>query len=293
MTHAFGTTGLEVSRIGYGAGALGAEELSERHAEALLMGVFDRGISLIDTARSYGASEERIGRFFRNHPQQRQRAVISTKIGYGILGLADWTGRCITAGVDAALERLSVEELDICHFHSCPLEVLERGEILDALEKAARAGKVRVAAYSGDGAALYYAVTCGRFGSVQASYNLTDRANAPALTEAAARGLGVILKRPLANAAWKYGERPEAPDVASYWERFQALQLEVSIPPAALALRFSAYFLPAHSILLGTRSLVHLDEALRALQDGPLSGEVLSLLETRYREVGAAWPAMI
>lgn len=282
-----------MARIGFGAAALGDETIGDREAEALLAGVLERGIQLIDTARSYGASEERIGRFFKAHPQVRPHAVLSTKIGYGVLGLADWTGACITAGIDAALERLCTERIELVHLHSCPMEILQREEIIAPLENAVRAGKIALACYSGDGLELKYAVRCGRFHSVQASYNLTDRANGAMLSEARSRGINVIVKRALGNAPWRFPARPEAADLATYWDRWQALALDLHLPLAEVALRFAAHFEPAEAILLGTRSLAHLDAAISALAKGPLPGEVLEYLETRYSAVGSTWPAMI
>ena len=85
---------------------------------------------------------------------RRDEFVLSTKVGYGIPGYDDWTGPVIAAGVDAALGRLRTDRIDVVHLHSCPLDVLERGEVVAALQATVTAGKVRVAAYSGDNAPL-------------------------------------------------------------------------------------------------------------------------------------------
>ncbi|QRN99601.1 aldo/keto reductase [Archangium violaceum] len=62
MIHrALGNSGTRVSVLGFGAGPVGSPELSESEAEALLNGVLDAGINLLDTAPSYGQSEERKG----------------------------------------------------------------------------------------------------------------------------------------------------------------------------------------------------------------------------------------
>ncbi|WP_225414506.1 aldo/keto reductase [Stigmatella hybrida] len=95
-----GNTGLEVSPLGFGAGPVGSETLSDTEAEALLHGVLDAGINLLDTAPSYGRSEERIGRVLAS---RRREAVVSTKCGYGVPGVEDWTGPCITLGIERAL----------------------------------------------------------------------------------------------------------------------------------------------------------------------------------------------
>lgn len=84
-----GRTGLEVSAIGLGCGPLGAPGLTERDAEALVDAALALGITLFDTAPSYGPSEERLGRTLERH---RDRVVLSTKVGYGVDGVPDWTG---------------------------------------------------------------------------------------------------------------------------------------------------------------------------------------------------------
>src|SRR5262252_823905 len=96
----FGTTGLRVSAVGFGAASLGDSALGEREAEALLRGALDEGITLVDTARSYGASEERLGRWLG---AERRNVVLSTKGGYGVEGLPDWTGDAVARGIDDAL----------------------------------------------------------------------------------------------------------------------------------------------------------------------------------------------
>src|SRR3954453_2251217 len=157
----FGRTGLTVPVLGFGAGHVGDPALDEAEVGRLLHGALDLGVNLIDTARSYGLSEERIGRHLAG---RRDEFVLSTKVGYGIPGYDDWTGPVIAAGVDAALGRLRTDRIDIVHFHSCPLAVLERGEVIAALQAAVAAGKVRVAAYSGEHPPLDWAIEAGAVG---------------------------------------------------------------------------------------------------------------------------------
>ncbi len=130
---AFGDTGLTVSALGFGAGHVGSPDQDEQTIGRLLNEVVDAGITLIDTARGYGLSEERIGRHLSH---RRDEIVISTKVGYDIPGHEDWRGPTITAGVEAALQRLQTDYLDIVHLHSCPLDVLQRGEVTEALQRA-------------------------------------------------------------------------------------------------------------------------------------------------------------
>lgn len=258
---ALGSTGIVVSEIGLGAGPLGDERITDEAAIALVHGAIERGVNLIDTAPSYGRSEERIGMALRG---RRDAVVLSTKLGYGVPGIADWTGACIRGGVELALRRLGTDRIDIAHLHSCPVDVLARGDVIEALAEAVRAGKVRVAAYSGDNAALAWAIASGRFGVVQCSVSAVDqRALDEAVPEANRRGIGVLAKRPLANGVWRETVRPEAADRGVYWDRLRAMGIALD------ARRALAFVLaqPVSAALVGTTSLAHLDAMLSATAD--------------------------
>jgi aryl-alcohol dehydrogenase-like predicted oxidoreductase len=287
-----GSTGLEVSVLGFGAGPVGSPELSESQAEALLNGVLDAGINLLDTAPSYGQSEERIGRYLQG---RRHQFVLSTKCGYGVPGVEDWTAPCITQGIELALRRLRTDVLDLVHFHSCPVDVLERPGVVDALRRAVEQGKVRVAAYSGDNAPLQWALHSGAFGSVQTSVNVFDqRVLDRGLPEATRRGMGVIAKRPLGNAPWRFSERPEAPDIATYWDRMRAMGLDTGgLDWSELALRFAAFVPGVASCIVGTTRTENLQRNLRALDQGPLPTELVDRIRGAFRQHDHGWDGLI
>jgi aryl-alcohol dehydrogenase-like predicted oxidoreductase len=279
---------LAVSSLGLGAGQVGDASLSEAQAGQLLNAALDLGITLIDTARGYGLSEERIGRHLKH---RRSEFVLSTKVGYGIEGLPDWTGETITAGVDAALQRLQTDVLDIVHLHSCGLDVLQRGDVVEALLRARERGKLRIAAYSGENEALAWAIASGHFGGVECSVNLFDQGSlSPLLEQAQQRGMGVIAKRPLGNAPWRFAERPVGDYAEVYWERMQALAIDRGgLPWDELALRFTLAQAPVSSAIAGTGSLAHLRRNAELAALGPLPGEQAQALRARFAEVGAGW----
>jgi aryl-alcohol dehydrogenase-like predicted oxidoreductase len=288
----FGGSGLQVSVLGFGAGHVGSPDLSEEAAARLLNDVLDAGINLLDTAPSYGLSEERIGRHLHG---RRSEFVLSTKCGYGVPGVEDWTGPCITQGVELALRRLRTDVLDVLHFHSCPVDVLVRPGVVDALTRAVDEGKVRVAAYSGDNAALEHAIGSGRFGSVQVSVNLFDqRAIERGVRMARERGMGVIAKRPLGNAPWRFSERPSAGDIALYWERMRRMELDPrGLDWSELALRFAAFLPGVSTCIVGTSSVENLRRNLRALEHGPLPADVTSALREAFQRHDAGWDGQI
>ncbi len=279
--------------LGFGAGAVGDPALPERAAERLLHAVLDLGFGLIDTARSYGLSEERIGRHLS---RRRSEFVLSTKVGYSVPGYENWTAGCVSAGVDLALRNLRTEVIDIVHLHSCPLRTLEQRGVAEALAGAVAAGKVRVAAYSGDGEALEAAISSGLFGSVQMSVNLVDqRAIDTALPRARERGLGMIAKRALANAVWRRDPVPdEDPAISTYRGRWNALAFDFGdLPAEEVALRFAANLPGVHAVLVGSGRLDHLRENVAAISRGPLPEELQQAIRRRFQERGAEWPGIV
>jgi len=289
----FGNTGLIVPTLGFGAGGVGDPALSERDAETLLNSVLDLGIGLIDTARSYGTSEERIGRHLA---RRRGEFVLSTKVGYSVPGFEDWTAACVSAGVDLALQNLRTDVIDVVHLHSCPRATLERSGVAKALGRAVETGKVRVAAYSGDGDPLDFAVASGSFGSVQTSVNVVDqRAIETALPRAEERGKGVIAKRALANAVWRRDFVPgEDEAISTYRQRWHALSLDFGdLSPEEATLRFTAHVPGVSSVLVATRRIEHLEANLDALSRGPLPEELQRSIRARFQERGTGWPGIV
>ncbi len=287
-----GSTGLSVSAVGLGAGRIGGPDATDADVDRLVGRALDAGVTLVDTARSYGASEERLGRALAG---RRERVVLSTKLGYGVPGVPDWTAACITAGVDAALGRLRTDRIDLAHLHSCDRHTLERAGVVEALAAAVRAGKVRVAAYSGEGEALAWAVGSGAFGAIQCSVSPVDQDGLDGVVaEACARGIGVLAKRPLGNAPWRFAARPPEPDVAEAWERFRALALDAG--PLAwpeLFARFSAFAPGVSAVLVGTASAEHLEEAVAAVARGPLPAAIAQSLRSAWRQSGGEWPGRV
>lgn len=288
----FGTTGLRVSALGLGAGQIGDAALTEEHVGTLLNRAIDRGVTLVDTARGYGLSEERIGRHLS---YRRHDFILSSKGGYGADGADDWTPQAIRLGIEQALTRLRCDWIDIFHLHSCPADTLRREDMLGALDDARASGLIRVAAYSGENEALAWAAQSGRFGSLETSVNLADQwSRHQVLPAAHDAGLGVIAKRPIANAAWRFVQRPAGDYAETYWERLGRLDLNGVREAAGLdwtqfALRFSAYAPGVHSAIVGTASLENLERNVRIVQEGPLPLDVLTHIEAAWRAHGTDW----
>jgi len=114
------------------------------------------------------------------------------------------------------------------------------------------------------------------------------------LDEAGRRGLGVIAKRSLANAPWRFREPPEAIDVREYWERFHALGVDpAGLSWPELALRFAAFAAGVHACPVGTRRLGHLIELVQALSPGALPAELADAVTGAFRARGATGRAQV
>lgn len=285
---ALGATGLTVSILGLGAGQLGDAALDDAVVGRLLNEAVDLGVTLFDTARGYGLSEERIGRHLAH---RRDHIVLSTKVGYGISGHDDWTRGCVAAGIDEALRRLATDRIDIVHLHSCPQETLARGEVIEALLAAAQAGKLRVPGYSGDNEPLAWAVDRGVFGAVEHSLSICDqRVIAGALAQARARDLGVIAKRPVANAPWRFAQRPTGDYAEEYWWRWRTMDLDPrGLDWQELALRFTAYTPGVHSCIVGTADPAHLRRNVELIARGPLPEDQVAAIRAAFRAHDPGW----
>ncbi len=294
LARPFGSTGLTVSALGLGAGHIGEAGASEGEVGHLLNAAVDLGVTFIDTARGYGLSEERIGRHLAH---RRADFVLSTKGGYAAAGAPDWTGGAITLGIEQALGRMRTEVIDVFFLHSCPRAVLERGEVTQALARAKEQGKVRVAAYSGENDALAWAVASPLFGAVQCSVNLCDqRSLGREVAVAAERAMGVVAKRPIANAPWRFGERPAGDYCEPYWERLHEMggdALRDGRGWLDLALRFAAFAPGVSTAILGTKSLGNLEAAVRVVDQGPLDDATTRRLTEAFRTHDEGWTGQI
>jgi aryl-alcohol dehydrogenase-like predicted oxidoreductase len=229
-----GASGLQVTPIGLGLAALGrpgyinlghAVDLNADYAvpamaartHALLDAAWQAGVRYFDTARSYGRGEEFLGAWLRERGLPPDAVTIGSKWGYTYT--ADWQVEAEAHEIKehslSVLERQLAESranlgahLDLYQIHSATLEsgVLANSAVLSALARLRAEGVAIGLSVSGprqpevirralevrlDGVSL--------FTSVQATWNLLEPSAGPALSEAHAAGLGVIVKEALAN----------------------------------------------------------------------------------------------
>jgi len=217
-----GKTGLAVSVLGFGTAEIGFENAEQATVDRLVGICADAGVNFMDTAECYEDSEEKLGLAMS---RRRQDFLLFTKCGHaaGLEGV-DWTPAVLTKGLERSLRRLRTEYVDLLQLHSCSADILERTDVVQALVEARQSGKTRFIGYSGDSTDALAAITTGVFDTLQTSINLADQ-EAITLTIPAARqrSMGILAKRPLANAVWKHTQRPSNPYYQEYWDRLDRI----------------------------------------------------------------------
>lgn len=293
-----GRTGLKVSVLGFGAGPIGYLGVAAPEADRLLNELLDQGINLIDTAAKYPGSEEAIGRAISH---RRHEFVLVSKCGSGSEAgnPDDWSAEAIAHSVDRSLQRLRVDQIDVMLLHSCGLEKLREGEALGALIEAREAGKIRFIGYSGDNEAAEYAVANPDIDVLETSINIADQANVDrVLPDAIQYEVGVIAKRPVANAAWKpLADQPGiyANYAKTYHDRIQTMKLDPAELGfqgpnawAEMALRFTLGQQGVHTAIVGTTNRDRIEANRRSIGHGALHGAVIARIRRAFHDAEAA-----
>jgi aryl-alcohol dehydrogenase-like predicted oxidoreductase len=283
-----GKTDMDVSVLGFGGSEIGYERASAETVAELLNSALDAGLNVIDTAECYYNSEELIGQAVGN---RRKEFYLFTKCGHphGMESGANWSKDSILESVTRSLQRLKTDRLDLLQLHSCSEAELRKGEVIDALQTARDKGYTRYIGYSGDSRAAHFAAECGAFDTLQTSINIADQeAIDLGLPLAREKQMGVIAKRPIANAAWKTGHRPIDSYHHEYWERLRKLSFDFlrgdlnrSI---SIALRFTLSAPGVHTAIVGTKKPARWRDNARLLEAGPLSHSEFQAIRERWEE---------
>ena len=319
----FGRTGLQVSILGFGCGAVGglmvrgAPEDQERAVARAL----EAGVNYFDTAAMYGngESEKNLGRVLA---KLKPDVVVGTKVripsaDFGRIGVA------VAGSLEASLKRMGREQVDIFHLHNAitisgggeslsAKTVLE--EVVPAFEKLRQQGKTRFLGITavGDTLALHQVIDARVFDSAQVSYNMLNPSAGSALAvgypaqdygrmfdHTQAAGVGVVGIRVLAGgalsgAAERHPIASPPPDpigsASNYTADLQRARRLLplvqqghagSLPEAAV--RFAITHPAMGTILVGMATLAEFEQALAAVNKGPLSQAALDSLAAIQR----------
>lgn len=284
-----GQTDMQVSVLGFGGSEIGYEHASAETVARLLNSALDAGLNVIDTAECYEGSEELIGQTVSH---RRKDFYLFTKCGHprGI-GSEDWSGSSLLESIERSLRRLKTDCLDLVQLHSCSESVLREGEAITALQTARKKGYARYLGYSGDSLAAKFAVESGAFDTLQTSINIADQEPLDlTLPIAREKQMGVIAKRPIANAAWKEQHKPIDSYHHVYWDRLSKLHydfiwqrpLEESI---ATALRFTLTVPGVHTAIVGTAKPERWAQNAKMVEAGALAKGEFDTIRERWDDI--------
>lgn len=281
----FGRTELEVGVLGFGGSEIGYGSATQDEIDRILNEAIDLGLNVIDTAECYKDSEEKVARAVGH---RRDEYFLFTKTGHSSgFEEPDWDPAMMAKQIDRSLQRLKTDRVDLVQLHSPPLELLKRGEIIEVLQRAKEQGKTRFIGVSSDNEAAAYAIETGAFDTFQTSCNIADQESIDlTLPLAKKRDLGVIAKRPIANAAWIKRQSPDQYG-HSYWLRLQELRYPfLNDPEKALgiALRFTLAQPGVATAIVGTEKPGRFAENLRLLEQTPQNDEAIAAIRARWHE---------
>jgi len=206
-----GRSGLVVSKVGLGCNNFGMR-LDVGQTRAVIDAALDAGVTLLDTADTYGGqggSEEQLGEVLKG---RRDQVVLATKLGMPMQGKngddfgARGSRRYVRTAIEASLRRLQTDHVDLYQLHtpdpSTPFE-----ETYDALVELVREGKVRYLGHSNFAGwqiaeAEWLSRVHGwpRFVSAQNHYSLLERdVEREVVPACEAYGVGMLPFYPLAN----------------------------------------------------------------------------------------------
>jgi aryl-alcohol dehydrogenase-like predicted oxidoreductase len=284
-----GKTDLNVSILGFGGAEIGFDpNTTQEDVNALLNAALDAGLNLIDTAAAYHSSEVMIGNAVG---ARRKEFVLITKCG-AVDGFSrsDWSKNGILETIQQSLKNLKTDYLDVAQLHSCDAEILKRGEAVEGLERARERGYTRFIGYSGDNEDAKYAIEMGVFDTLQTSVSVADQTpidgNIPL---AAAKNMGIIAKRPVANAVWRNSEKPKDTYHHSYWDRIQKLHFDFLKQPLSesigTALRFTLSIPGVTTAIVGTTKPGRWSENAEQVRQGNLSAEEFEKIRASWQEI--------
>ncbi|MFZ0777081.1 MAG: aldo/keto reductase [Xanthobacteraceae bacterium] len=321
----FGRTGLQLSVLGFGCGAVGGlmvrgDPLDQERAVARAIAV---GVNYFDTAAQYGngESEKNLGRVLQR--LKPANAVVGTKVR---VPNADF-GRiadAVTKSLDDSLARLRRDHVDIFHLHNAITmtgggEALGIRQVLDdvvpVFQRLRQAGKTRFLGLTavGDTAALHQVIDGRAFDSAQVVYNILNPSAATALPAnypaqdygrlfdyTGSAGVGAIGIRVLAGGALSgsasrhpIASPPPAPigsamnyeaDVVRASRLMPLVTEGFAASLAEAATRFAISQPAIGTILVGMAAPEQFEDALAAVEKGPLPAAALDRLTALQQE---------
>ena len=317
-----GSTGIRVSEVGFGCGNVGGLIIRGDHDTRVgaMRQALDLGFTYFDTAASYGSgvSEEHLGELLE---ELRPQVTVATKFTVPHGELSDIHG-AVFRSLEASLKRLRRDRVDVLQLHNrigpsdsagerelSVEHVLGKGGVADALDEARSQGLAGHVGFTalGDTGSIHQVVGSGRFGLLQAYYNILNPSAGQAvppgfatqdfaclIDRASQQGMGVVVIRVMSAGALggeeaRQGLASPGPGGvlspgSSYDEdtrRAQALRDAIKEPQEDLpgvAIRFALMNPAVSTVLVGMSNLGHIETDAASSGKGPLPPQVMDRL---------------
>ena len=196
----FGTTGLQISRLGFGG--IPIQRIDQPGTRELLIAAHKAGINYIDTARAYTVSEAWIGQSLEE-AGLRDDFILATKCR--ALTKAD-----MEAEIATSLKNLRTDHIELFQFHNPSLDglktILAPGGAMEALLEAKARGIVGHIGITAHLAAVFEAaLDIPEIETIMFPYNIVEQQGRELIDRCAAAGKGFIDMKPLAGGAIEDG----------------------------------------------------------------------------------------
>ncbi|HEY0073238.1 MAG TPA: aldo/keto reductase [Abditibacteriaceae bacterium] len=299
-----GKTGLQVSELALGGLFVSNHGAAFEQGCAAVHRALELGINYIDTAPTYGNSEEVLGRALEG---VEQPLIISTKLGGRPQPFLPQDKACLMQSVQESLRLLKRDQVDILMVHEpdrpgqynwwADTENFT-GPVTEVLSELKQQGLIRFTGLGGTTAyEMAHIIRTSQFDVVLTAFNyslLWREAELEVLPAAIEQGMGIIIGSPLQQGSLARRYDDEVKNGAAWLSsprRKQFLALyefldEIEIPLAELGLRFVLSNPTVSCVLSGSRSPEEVEQNVAAAQKGPLTPEIL----TRLNKIAAMVP---
>lgn len=292
-----GKTGLEVSKLAFG-GLFVASFVSElEQAKKAVHRAVELGVNYIDTAPTYGNSEEVLGKALEG---VKQPLILSTKLGGRPQPFKPQDKACLMASVQESLRLLGRDHIDILMVHEPDRPAQYdwwtnwqdlHGPVLDVLAELKAKGVIRFIGMGGTTVTeMSHLIRHGTFDVVLTAYNysiLWREAASEVIPAAKEKGMGIVVGSPLQQGALarRFEDIVKQPP---HWlsrtrvEQFKKLYALVDSSGIALpemGLRFVISNPDIHCVLMGARSTNEVEQNVAAVEKGPLPKDLLAKLD--------------